>query len=106
MTVDPPLCDALGSIPIVDLRFDGPVAYAAASVAALDDLRAGCVAFVPSMARSLLPFAEALCRHWLERSASPYAGEVRAIAALLGKPGIYLGNTAYEWACTVGTCRG
>jgi hypothetical protein len=96
----------LVTIPVVDLRSGGPVAYAAASVAALDDLRAGCVGFVPTVTRPLLPVAEALCRRWLERCASPYGAEVHAIAALLNKPGIYLGNTAYEWACTVATCRG
>src|SRR4051794_39479374 len=94
------------TIPARHFRRGGPVAYAAESVAALDDLRAGCVAFVPSAARPLLPLMEALCRHWLERSSSPYVAEVRAISELLEKPGIYLGNTAYEWACTVGTCRG
>src|SRR5215210_6912259 len=106
MMVDSHGSHGLKPIPVVDLRSGGPEAYAAASLAALDDLRAGCVTFVPSVARPLLPVAEALCRRWLERSASAYAGEVWAIAALLDKPGIYLGNTAYEWACTVGTCRG
>jgi hypothetical protein len=106
MTANSSFSQTLRPVPVVDLRSGGPVAYAAASVAALDDLRAGCVAFVPSMARPLLPLSEALCRRWLERSASPYAEEVRAIAALSSEPGIYLGNTAYEWACTVGTCRG
>jgi hypothetical protein len=103
MTIDSAPSHALITIPVVDLRSGGPVAYAAASLTALDELRAGCVAFVPALARPLLPLAEALCRRWLDRSASLYAGEVHAIAALLDKPGIYLGNTAYEWACTVGS---
>ena len=94
------------TIPVVDLRHVGTVGYARASVAAVDDLRTGCIAFVPWFATPLLPVAEALCRYWLERSASPYTGEVRAISDLLRRPGIYLGNTAYEWACTAGTSRG
>jgi hypothetical protein len=106
MTFESAASHGLVTIPVVDLRDDGPVAYAGASVVALDDLRAGCVAFVPTWARPLLPLAEALCRRWLERSTSPFGGEVHAIAALLDRPGIYLGNTAYELACTVATCRG
>ena len=106
MRVDPATTQTLVTIPLADLRSGGPVAYAAASLVALEDLRAGCVAFVPAVARPLVPLAEALCRRWLESSASPYAGEVRAIAELAGKPGIYFGNTAYEAACTVATCRG
>lgn len=106
MPVDSATLHTLVTIPLADLRSGGPVAYAAAALTELDDLRAGCVAFVPPVARPLLPLAETLCRRWLERSVSPYAGEVHGIAALLNKPGIYLGNTAYEWACTVGSCRG
>jgi hypothetical protein len=82
------------------------VAYAASSRAALDDLRAGCVSVTPHVARPLIPAAEALCRRWLERSDSPYIAEVHAIAALLDRPGVYFGNTAYEWACTVGSWNG
>jgi hypothetical protein len=47
--------------------------------------------------------ADALARQWLERSASPYVAEVRAIAALADGPGVFIVNTAYEWACTVAT---
>jgi hypothetical protein len=106
MSVDTAGSPARVTIPLADLRSGGPVAYAAASLAALEDLRAGCVAFVPPLARPLVPVAEAACRRWLERSASPYAGEIRAIAELVKQPGVYFGNTAYEAACTVATCRG
>src|SRR4051794_17753110 len=71
--------EGLVTIPVVDLRSGGPVAYAVASIAALDDLRASCVELAPAIARPLLPIAEALCRRWLERSASPYTREVQAI---------------------------
>jgi hypothetical protein len=106
MSVNAVASPARVTIPLADLRAGGPVAYAAASLAALEDLRAGCVAFVPGIARPLVPIAEAACRRWLESSASPYAGEVRAIAELVQGPGVYFGNTAYEAACTVATCRG
>ena len=52
-------------------------------------------------ARPLLPIADALARHWLLRSASPYVEEVHAIARLNGGAGVYMVNTSYEWACTV-----
>jgi hypothetical protein len=48
----------------------------------------------------LVPLLDGMARHWLVRSASPYVGEVRAIAATLGFPGIWFLNGSYQWSCT------
>ncbi len=52
-----------------------------------------------------LRIADALSRIWAERNVSPYAGEVAALAATLGRPGAYLLNYSYEWGCTTGACE-
>jgi hypothetical protein len=61
---------------------------------------------LPPAAAPLVRLADTLARRWLERSASPYVAEVAAIAALADGPGVFVVNTAYEWACTVATKSG
>lgn len=90
----------LPSIPVIDVREGGPVELAARHRDALDRLRRLCFGSLPAPVRPLLPVADKLARDWLARNRSPYAGEVAAIAGLLGAPGAYLLNTSYEWACT------
>ena len=41
-----------------------------------------------------------ISRRWLDRTANPYRHEVAAIAESLGRPGGYVLNLSYEWACT------
>jgi hypothetical protein len=94
----------LPEIPVVDVRIGGPVAHAASRRAAMEELRAACLAYFPTAARALVPLGDALARRWLERSASPYTAEVVEIARLMDRPGVFLVNTSYEWGCTAACC--
>ena len=63
-------------------------------------LRDECVAWFPGVARPLVPLIDALARRWLTRSQSPYIEEIRAIAGMLGFPGVWFLNGSYQWSCT------
>jgi hypothetical protein len=91
---------SLPSIPLVDVREGGSLRHARDSRAQARGLRDACLAWFPAAARPLLPLFDALARRWLVRSQSPYVEEVRAIAALLGFPGIWFLNGSYQWSCT------
>jgi hypothetical protein len=99
------LMQGLPAIPLYDMRSGGPVALAAARPSDLDELRGYCLAYVPKPLHALVPVADAVARRWLARSASPYVAEVAKIAAIAQAPGVFLVNTAYEWACTVAACH-
>jgi hypothetical protein len=43
---------------------------------------------------------DAVSRAWLRRNASPYCGEIEAVAARLGVPGAVMLNLSFEWGCT------
>jgi hypothetical protein len=87
-----------------DVRRGGPVELARLRRADMDVLREHCLAYFPRPLRVLTPVTDALARGWLNRSASPYTAEVAEIAAIAGKPGVFVVNTAYEWGCTVAAC--
>src|SRR6185295_14115400 len=88
------------AIPVSDIRASGLVAHATTEAARSGALRDDCVAWLPSSARALLPVMDALTRRWLERSRSPYVGEIEALASALALPGIWFLNGCYEWGCT------
>src|SRR3990172_1477409 len=44
--------------------------------------------------------ADRLSRRWLVRSRNPYLGEIETAARHLDRPGVWLLNLSYEWACT------
>jgi hypothetical protein len=90
----------LPSIPIVDIRDGGPLRHAQEGRERARCLRDTCVAWFPAAARPLVPLLDGMARRWLTRSQSPYVEEVRAIAALLGFPGIWFLNGSYQWSCT------
>ncbi len=52
----------------------------------------------------LLPLATGLVdrisHSWFVRQANPYLEEIRYVAELVGRPGTYFLNAAYEWACS------
>ncbi len=48
----------------------------------------------------LLRFAEWRARLWLERNSNPYVGEIAELDTLLGRPGLFILNTCYDWLCT------
>jgi hypothetical protein len=88
------------TVPVIDMRSGGPVRYAIEGAARARALRDECIAWLPRSAILLLPAIDAVTRRWLERSHSPYAGEIAAIAATLGFSGIWFLNGCYQWGCT------
>jgi hypothetical protein len=87
-------------IPVADLRACGLVRHALEEQARARALRDDCLRFLRPSLHRLLPVMDAATRRWLERSRSPYVGEVRAIAAGLGFPGVWFLNGSYQWGCT------
>lgn len=41
-----------------------------------------------------------LSRLWLKRRDNPFLGEIATVARAIGRPGVYLLNIIYEWACS------
>jgi hypothetical protein len=41
-----------------------------------------------------------LSRLWLKRRDNPFYGEIATVARAMGRPGVYLLNIIYEWACS------
>jgi hypothetical protein len=87
-------------IPVVDVREGGAVRHAEEGRERARGLRDACIAWFPGLARPLVPLLDGVARRWLTRSQSPYVEEVRAIASLLGFPGIWFLNGSYQWSCT------
>jgi hypothetical protein len=90
---------ALPAIPVVDIRDGGPVRRAAEGVERARGLRDECIEWLRSGA-NMLPLVDRVTRRWLQRSRSPYVGEIEAIAAAIGGPGIWFLNGCYQWGCT------
>jgi hypothetical protein len=90
----------LVTIPLTDIREGGPVRLAVDGRARARALGDECLTWLPPTVRMLLPAMDAVTRHWLKRSCSPYVAEIEAIAAALGFPGIWFLNGTYEWGCT------
>jgi len=90
----------LATIPVVDVREGGTLRHALEGCARARALRDTCVDWFPRAARPLVPVLDLFAKRWLMRSASPYVGEVREIAAALGFPGIWFLNGSYQWSCT------
>jgi hypothetical protein len=85
---------------VVDIRDGGTLRHACEGQDRARALRDTCLGWFPSFARPLVPALDAMARRWLVRSQSPYVEEVRAIAAVLGFPGIWFLNGSYQWSCT------
>jgi hypothetical protein len=90
----------LPEIPIVDVRDGGPPLHARQSAARARALRDSCLRFFPRVALPLIPALDVVSRRALERSRSPYLGEVAQIAAALDFSGVWLLNASYQWGCT------
>jgi hypothetical protein len=96
----------LVSIPLVDIRSGSPLDLLkshAASAHAL--IAAASYTYGPAgRAASLaaLPLGDRASLRWLEKNRNPYLGEMRAMAAVLGRRGVYLLNVCFEWGCTGG----
>jgi hypothetical protein len=90
----------LATIPVAEIEAGGRVRHAVAEGARALALRDECLAWLPGAARAMLPAVDAVTRSWLKRSASPYVGEIAAIAKALDYPGIWFLNGCYQWGCT------
>jgi hypothetical protein len=90
----------LPPIPVVDIREGGTLRHARESHHRARGLRDACLGWFPAAARPLVSAMDGVARHWLVRSQSPYVAEVRAIADILGFPGIWFLNGSYQWSCT------
>src|SRR6266849_1215395 len=90
----------LVTIPLTDSRDGGPVRLAIDERLRARALRDDCLTWLPSSTRMLLPAMDAVTRHWLRRSCSPYVAEIESIAATLGFPGVWFLNASYQWGCT------
>jgi hypothetical protein len=90
----------LPTIPVVDVRDGGPLRHAEEGRERALALRDAAIAWFPKFMLPATPLLDGVARRWLKRSASPYVGEVEAIAAALGFPGIWFLNGSYQWSCT------
>ncbi len=90
----------LAPVSVVDARAAGAVGHAIEGRARAHALRDDCLAWLPRLFRALLPMMDLATRRWLRRSASPYVGDIEAIASALNLPGIWFLNGSYEWGCT------
>jgi hypothetical protein len=87
-------------VPVIDIRDGGPAEHARRRIEQARALRATCLALFPPALHRALPLIDRLARRSLERSHSPYVGEIARIAQILGHPGVWLLNASYQLACT------
>jgi len=87
-------------IPLLDVREGGPIAHAAARVAAAEALRDACLAPMPRWGHVCLAPVDRLARSWLRKSASHYFEDLERIAEILGFHGAATLNMSYLFACT------
>jgi hypothetical protein len=90
----------LPTIPVLDIAPGGLVRHAVENRARVQSLRDDCMASLPGAAAMLVPVLDALTRHWLKRSRSPYVAEIAALVDAFDMPGIWFLNGCYEWGCT------
>ena len=94
------LTQGLASIPVVDVREGGALRHAREGRERALALRNAAISWFPKFTLPLAPVLDGVARRWLTRSQSPYVEEVRAVAAVLGFPGIWFLNGSYQWSCT------
>ena len=88
----------LVDIPVIDAP-DGPLQLARLEPARLRRVLDITHEILPP---PLLRWGDRPSATWLQNSSSPYKGEIRDIAQLLGRPGGYALNLNFEWGCTTG----
>jgi hypothetical protein len=87
------------NVPQIDLRGEGLPAHAERRREQALALRDACLGWLP-LGGLIAWLADPFARWWLCRSQSPFLGEIAAIAATLGRPGIWLLHGAYAFGCT------
>ena len=91
---------ALPVIPVFDARDVGPVGHATARRAQVEALRLACIGPLTPLLNGMAYCLDELAGRWINACHSPYADELRQIAAKFDAPGVYLINSSYEWGCT------
>jgi hypothetical protein len=94
------LMSSLAPIPVVDVREGGTLRHAQEHYESARALHHTIIASLATFMRPLVPMLDGMARLWLLRSQSPYVREVSAIVNLLGFPGLWFLNGAYQWCCT------
>ena len=98
--------EALISIPYVDIRKGGPLDLLRGHLAGAHALVVAAAGTFGALSRAAslvaLPLGDRASLKWLERSRNPYLGEIRAMADMLGRSGVYFLNVCFEWGCTSG----
>jgi hypothetical protein len=91
----------LPSIPVVDVEGEPgpPLALMRAAPDRLGELIAHAEAHYGPRTIAL---GERISRRWLARNVTPYADEIEAVAATVGRPGGAFLNASFEWACSCG----
>jgi hypothetical protein len=94
------------TIPHIDLRSKTPVdllrSYPDVAHAILKSARRTYGVLSDTISGLALPFADRKSHAWLKRTCNPYLYEIESFAEILGAPGVYALNLAYEWGCTSG----
>lgn len=87
----------LPEIPVIDIGAAG----APALVEAAPDVAGRLLALAQrTYTRPILRLADRLCERWLARNTTPYADELRRVAAVMNGPGALALNLSHQWACT------
>jgi hypothetical protein len=98
--------EALISIPYVDIRKGGPLDLLSGHLAGAHALVVAASGTFGALSRAAsvvaLPLGDRASRKWLEHNRNPYLGEIRAMADMLGRSGVYFLNVCFEWGCTSG----
>jgi hypothetical protein len=88
-----------GAIPVIDAGSGGALALYHHARDEAASLVATALGAHPLLAAAARP-GDLVSRRWLARQGSPYLPEIDAVARGIGRPGVYLLNAIYEWACS------
>ncbi len=92
---------ALPKIPIYHLNgTDWPVQALKADIKRCHTILDDAHSFMPRLPQFAIATADKISRRWLVKTEAPWISEVDEISSLLGRPGAYALNVAYEWGCT------
>lgn len=87
------------AIPVLEAGSGGAVALYEQQRAQTAALVRTALGAHPLLAAAARP-GDLVSRRWLAKRANPYLGEIDRIALAIGRPGVYLLNVVYEWACS------
>jgi hypothetical protein len=93
----------LPQIPVIDCGREGPLHLARKLAGRIGSMLDSAERLYT---RPLLNVIDRRSVAWLGRNSTPYAGEIREIAGLAGRPGVSALNVSYEWSCTSGARDG